>query len=241
VPRQRGPTRTALAIALGCTLVVLAVVVALVWRPGADAGSDRGADSVADSDPAGPPSSADLRSPLLLAEDTEYVETRVLDGGDLLVTHWIHAAEPMNQLMITVPASPGLDDRAIDLTHLVVAADGEQVDAPGVVDLPAGWAGSLPAAQDVYVQYELSGITQRSDSAEGRGIALLTSADLEVDRPILSRSQTFSGAHVLTVACLAPGEQAVPRPCGHFLDNTWNVTSEGAAVDELVIAQFDLP
>lgn len=228
-------TRIVLIGAVVCALLVLGGA-AVLLRPGAD---PRGAGSAALAD-GEVPSASDYEPPVTLPLDAERVETDVLEGGDLLVTHWINTSEPMDRLELNVPISQGLDDPRIAVSQLVVAADGVQVDLASTVVSGADGAGALPAASTLYVQYRLSGAVQGSDSAEGRALATVTSLDVVVGSRALSRTQAFPGAEVLTLACLAPGAQSIPQPCGQFEGGTWAVESAADDVPDTVIAQLDL-
>lgn len=236
-PGMVRPTRTVLVGAVVCALIILGVVTVLLQGDGADPRGDEGLSAQTDREG---PSTSDYEPPVTLSRDTEYVETDVLEGGELLVTHWISTSVPMNQLELNVPTSQGLDDPMIAVNRLVVAADGVQVDLASTVVSGADGAGALPAASNLYVQYELSGVMQRSGSAEGRALATVTSLNVAVGSRALARTQTFPGARVLTLACLAPGARSIPETCGRFEEGTWKVVSDADDVPDTVIAQFDL-
>lgn len=221
---------------VGTLLVLVGGAAALLWRPVADSGDEGRLTAQADSEVA---SDRYPESPVPLVSDTEYVETKVLKGGDLLVAHWIRTSLPMNQLSVTVPTRPGLTDQAVGFKHFVVEADGVRTDSPKAVS-EVEWAGVLPATRDLYVRYQLTGVLQRSSSAEGRALATMTVLNVGVGHELLAKTQLFRGAQVLTLACLSPGAEAVPRPCGTLNEEAWTVVSEGEAVEDIVIAQFDL-
>lgn len=218
----------------GAALAVLLVigVVATSWLRGPDAPDAPGSSAAATDD-------ASLDSPLTLVEDSEYVETRVRDDGHLVVTHWIQSSEPMDSMTITVPTRPGLEAQAVTVEDLVVAADGVEVDAPDTSS-GAEWTDELGGAQTLFVQYDLSGALQLSDSAEGRALATMTSLIVDVERDLVTKTQAFPGAQVLTLACLPPGTEAMPRPCGTLDADTWTVVSDPDHVQDTVIGQFDL-
>lgn len=219
--------------------VVLAVVSALLvpiggaavlWSAGEDPSAARLATDAVDVTRPTPP--------VALGVDSESVDTEVLEGGALLVRHWVRTATPMERLRLEVPTGSGLDAADIEVEGLVVVADGADVEPPRLGD--GAWSGTLPAASELYVEYVLDGVAQRSDSADGRALVTLTSLTAEVDDEPLGRVQVFSGAPVLTLACLAPGAASTPTLCGTLVDGTWTLRSEADALPATVIAQLDL-
>lgn len=222
----RVPRRLALVAATACVLVLL-VGVALLLQP-----ADRTSTA-----PVATPAEAmsDFDPPVDLGPDREYVETEVLDGDDLLVTHWVSTTAPMDKLRVRPPSSPGLADLVVDVEDLVVAADGVPIGA-GAVDVPQ----ALPSARRLYVRYRLVGALQRTSSVEDRGLATVTSLDVGLEGRSLPRTQVFPGGRVMTVACLAQGARAVPESCGTYVEGAWQVASPAGEVPVAVIAQLDL-
>ncbi len=234
-PRTSRGARIALVVVILCVVIGLVGAAVLFWI-GGEPRDDEGSAARTE----GQVSATDeFEPPFALAADSEYVETVVLEDDSLVVTHWISTVLPMDQLALAIPTSPGLDDQLVDVTELVVAADGVAVDAPS----PSGSAegvGVLPAARQLYVRYQLSGVLQRSTSAAGRALATVTSLDVGVGGSALARTQAFPGAKVLTLACLDGGPRSIPTPCGSFEEGTWSVRSEPDDAPDTVIAQFDL-
>lgn len=234
------PSRRVLAgVAVGA---VLAVTVAAVFLGGT--GDDSSDDAASAPSPVTPtdvtaPVSQQFQPPMDLTSDTEYIETEVVDSDTLLVTHWIRSSTPMDELSVTVPAVPELEGKFVEVTDLVVAADGVQVDPPESLASGASWDG-LSAARDLYVQYELFGTLQRNGSTPGRALATVTSLDVGVASDVVSRTQTFPGPQALALACLAPGTRPLPRPCGGVEEGTWTVVLEESTLQDTVIVQLDL-
>lgn len=226
-------------VAIACAVVVLLGTGALLWLPGDDPLTDRTAPVGDVGTPGGAPASPEFASPTRLVSDTEYVESVVLEGGRLQVTHWIRTAVPINQVSLSVPTGSGLAENEFEVEQLVVAADGVRIEAPDSVVSEEGWSG-VPASQELYVQYELSGVLQRSSSAQGRALATMTSLEVGVGQPLIAKTRAFPGSQVLTLACLPPGKQSLPEPCGRLDDDVWTVVSEADALRDIVIAQFDL-
>ena len=56
--------------------------------------------------------------------------TEVLPGGDLEVTHWIHAEDPIDELSLTLPE---LDGAEVSATDVEVTADGRAASGPATV------------------------------------------------------------------------------------------------------------
>lgn len=227
-PRSR---RTALVLGAVAGVVVLLAGAAVLLRPAAPSGPD-----VVPATTAPEPQPGAYDPPVVLAPDSEYVETEVLDD-DLLVTHWISTTTPMDRFRVRVPRSPGLADLRLDVEDLVVAADGELVDVDDVsLDVP----GVLPAAGELYVRYRIPGALQRNSSVTDRALATVTSVGIGLEGRSLPRTQSFPGGRVMTLACLAQGARAVPEPCGTYVEGAWQVSSPAGEVPVTVIAQFDL-
>lgn len=176
--------------------------------------------------------------PVTLGADSEYVETRALEGGDLLVTHWISSSRPMGRFRLRTPTSPGLDGVGVDVRDLVVAADGATLaDVSGVgVDRPARLAG----ARSLYLRYRLAGALDLRASVDGRALAAVTALGVGLEGRSLARTQVFPGGKVMTLACLGQGVRAVPEVCGTYEEGAWQVRSEAGALPVSVIAQLDL-
>ncbi|GAA1443636.1 hypothetical protein GCM10009641_60840 [Mycobacterium cookii] len=175
--------------------------------------------------------------PVALAPDSEYVETELLDGDDLQVTHWISTTEPMDRLRLRPPSSPVLADRTWGVEDLVVAADGTDLGPERIrIDVPT----SLPSAELLYVRYRLTDALQRNSSVDDRALATVTSVGLGLEGRSLPRTQVFPGGRVMTLACLAPGARAVPESCGTYVEGAWQVRSAAGEAPVTVIAQFDL-
>ena len=155
------------------------------------------------------------------------------------MTHWIRSSLPMSRVSVTVPSGPDPTDRSVEVTDLVVAADGTEIDPPDTLSTGAGWDG-VAGALDLYVQYELFGTLQRSGSTAGRALATVTALDVGIGTDVVSRTQAFPGPEVLSLACLAPGRQALPRPCGLVDEGTWTVVREAETLMDTVIVQLDL-
>ena len=183
------------------------------------------------------PQGSEFDPPVTLAPDSEYVETEVLDGDDLVVTHWISTTTPMDRVRLRPPSSPVLAGVAVDAEDLVVAADGVRLDAETVVvDVPS----DLPSAATLYVRYRLPDALQRNSSVDDRALATVTSVGVGLEGRSLPRTQVFPGGRVMTLACLPQGARAVPESCGTYVEGAWQVRSAAGEVPVTVIAQFDL-
>ena len=239
-PRQGNARTKVTAAVLACVLIVLIVLLgvgAMFWRPWSNSSQDRGAAAGTGS---AEPVSPYPESPSELIADTEYIQTEILEDGNLQVTHWIRTSLPMERLDVVVPTRPGVDADMAEVSDLVVAADGVGVDLADDVVPRSASVDLAPAATQLYVQYHLSGVLQRSDSAQGRALATTTALDVGVGHEMLRRTQTFPGVQVLTIACLAPGLRSVPRPCGVLYEDLWTVVSEEESLRDTVIGQFNL-
>jgi hypothetical protein len=169
-----------------------------------------------------------------------FVRTKVLRGGRLRVTHWIHTSRLEDAVRLEVPRSPYAIQGSLSVSHVVMAADGERVAAP------RSWHGRaetvpLPAARRIYVRYVLSGAVERSEDRPGRALARLSSLDVTTQEPIRRTVHTVDGAVVLALACSAERLHALPRPCGRTVHGgSWAVDLRRSHADDSVMAQLDL-
>ncbi|RYB93842.1 hypothetical protein EUA93_05390 [Nocardioides oleivorans] len=233
-PTRPGSRRTTVVGAALGVLLVVGGATAVLW-PGGGQGDEAVAVERAVRSPA---TASELDPPADLAPDTELVETNVLEGGDLRVTHWISTTTPVDEVTLGWPRSPDLaePDHAID--DVVVAADGVRLDVDLRTDTSAATA--ITATESLYVQYVLPGAVDRTGSAAGRGLATVTALDVGLGGRSLARMQAFAAGDVLTLACLADGARAVPQPCGARVGDTWQVESPADDRPVTVIAQLDL-
>ena len=235
LPGPRRPRRLRAAGGLVALLVVLVVAsgAALLPRSGERTVTAEVAPPAAAEEPQG----SGFDPPVTLSPDSEYVETEVLDGDDLVVTHWISTTTPMDRVRLRPPSSPVLAGVDVAAEDLVVAADGVRLDAGAVVvDVPS----DLPSAATLYVRYRLPDALRRNSSVDDRALATVTSVGVGLEGRSLPRTQVFPGGRVMTLACLAQGSRAVPESCGTYVEGAWQVRSAAGEVPVTVIAQFDL-
>ncbi|SEC15506.1 hypothetical protein SAMN04489844_1784 [Nocardioides exalbidus] len=233
-PVRPGPRRrTAVVGAVLGALLVGSAATALLWPDGQEGGS-----AVAVESAARPPApTSELAPPVALAPDNEHVETDVLADGSLQVTHWISTTEPVRQVALRVPRSPGLEDAALAVDDVVVGSDGVRLD----VDVaPGAPARAIDPTRTLYVRYVLPGAVDLTGSATGRGLATVTALDVGLGGATLARTQVFASDDVLTLACLGRGARAVPELCGTRVGDTWEVISPADDRPVTVIAQLDL-
>ena len=215
-----------LALVLGAmvALALVAVAVFLVLRDDGPAPS-----ATREADPAPEP-------PVTLAARTSYVDTRVTPGGDLVVRQWLHGRSQMFGVELAPPPSVG----ALRVTDVVVLAGGRA--APGPDRLRRGRGSfAFTGSEDVYLSYRVQGAVERSDSAPGRALARLTSLEAQVTPGMVATTHAVRGGRVLALACASRDPGAVPVPCGAPAGRGWRVERAGAARDDVVIAQLDLP
>lgn len=235
VPGPRRPRQLLVAGGLVGLLVVIAAA-ALLPRSGERAVTAEVAPPAAAA-AAAEPGGSEFDPPVTLALDSEYVETEVLDGDDLVVTHWISTTTPMDRVRLRPPSSPVLAGVDVAAEDLVVAADGVRLGAGAVVvDVPS----DLPSAATLYVRYRLPDALRRNSSVDDRALATVTSVGVGLEGRSLPRTQVFPGGRVMTLACLAQGSRAVPESCGTYVEGAWQVRSAAGEVPVTVIAQFDL-
>jgi hypothetical protein len=160
--------------------------------------------------------------------------TEVLPGGDLEVTHWIHAERPLDELELTLPE---LDGARVTADRVEVTADGRPAPGPGVV-MPSGATYTFSDASRIQVRYRMSGAVQLSSSADGRGLATTTSLDVTATQARDVR--VVRSQEVLSLACAESGEQ--PVPCGRAeTDDQWRVELDETDAGSRVLAVVTVP
>ena len=160
--------------------------------------------------------------------------TEVLPGGDLEVTHWIHAEEPIDELSLSLPE---LDGPNLTASDVEVTADGRAASGPATV-APSGATYTFSDATRIQVRYRMAGAVELSSSADGRGLATTTS--LIVTATQARDVRVVRSQEVLSLACAAPEEQ--PLPCGTSEDDDqWRVELTGTDVGSRVLAVVTVP
>ncbi|NUS40096.1 MAG: hypothetical protein HOP97_00490 [Terrabacter sp.] len=160
--------------------------------------------------------------------------TEVLPGGELEVTHWIHADEPVGELGLALPDLDGADVAA---TEVEVTADGRPATGPTTVTR-SGATYTFDDATRVQVRYRMSGAVELSSSADARGLASTTS--LVVTAPQARDVRVVRSQEVLSLACARPDEQ--PVPCGRSEgDDQWRVELTGTDAGSRVLAVVTVP
>ncbi|MCP3421179.1 hypothetical protein [Nocardioides pinisoli] len=160
--------------------------------------------------------------------------SEVLPGGDLEVTHWIHAESPLDTLSLSLPR---LDGQEVSASDVEVTADGRPGSGPGAVE-PRGATYTFIDATRIQVRYRMSGAVQLSSSADGRGLATTTSLDVTATQPRDVR--VVRSQEVLSLACVQPGEQ--PVPCGEpGGEDEWRVELDGTDPGDRVLAVVTVP
>lgn len=172
-----------------------------------------------------------------LAADESYVETVVQPDGEVVVHQWIQAGEPLRRLRLALPAVRGAEE--LSAARIEVVADGVVVDGP---DRITGGAATFVFAgtTDVQVSYRLNGAVERSDSAEGRALALATSLDVTYEPQPRHETRVVRAPEVLALAC-SPSPEESFVPCGQaYGDDQWRIELTGPRIDDRVVAQLTL-
>lgn len=219
-PRRPEPrTRRTVALVAAALLGVLAGGV-VAWQ------------LVGPGEPPPPPASLPIDGWPIAGESRAVTE--VLPDGDLEVTHWIHAENPLDELELTLPE---LDGARVTADQVEVTADGRSAPGPGVV-MPSGATYTFPDATRIQVRYRMSGAVQLSSSADGRGLATTTSLDVTATQARDVR--VVRSEEVLSLACAEPGEQ--PVPCGESGgSDQWRVELDETDVGSRVLAVVTVP
>jgi hypothetical protein len=160
--------------------------------------------------------------------------SEVMPGGDVEVTHWIHAEDPIDELSLTLPET---DSAYVSATDVEVIADGRAGSGPATV-ARGGATYTFAQAERVLVRYRMSGAVELSSSAAGRGLVTTTSLDITAAQAHDIR--VVRSTEVLSLACAAPEEQ--PVPCGDSVgDDLWRVELTGSDVGSRVLAVVTVP
>ncbi|WP_322919530.1 hypothetical protein [Nocardioides renjunii] len=218
--RARGSRRRAAALAL---LGVAALVVGglVVWQVVDDGRDDAGtASAAAESWP---------------EAGASRTVTRVRPDGVLEVTHWIHAAEPLDQVDVALPElAPGI---LLEASAVEVTADDQPASGPEVITFTSA-SYVFSEATRVLVSYELAGAVERSTSVLGRGLATTTALEVSAQQP--EDTRVIRSKAVLSLACATAGSPS-PTPCGEAdTEGQWHVELTGADAGGRVVAQVDL-
>ena len=97
----------------------------------------------------------------------------------------------------------------------------------------------LAGGSEIFVTYRLAGVVERSPSVDGRALVRVASLDLAVE-DVRTRTQAVDGVEILSLACTADSERAVPEPCGETVGDRWEVRLTGPDLNDRVMAQVDL-
>ncbi|MDZ5663797.1 hypothetical protein SFC79_18620 [Nocardioides sp. S-58] len=161
--------------------------------------------------------------------------TRVRPDGVLEVTHWIHAAEPLDQVDVALPElAPGI---LLEASAVEVTADDQPASGPEVITFTSA-SYVFSEATRVLVSYELAGAVERSTSVLGRGLATTTALEVSAQQP--EDTRVIRSKAVLSLACATAGSPS-PTPCGEAdTEGQWHVELTGADAGGRVVAQVDL-
>ncbi|HSU03874.1 MAG TPA: hypothetical protein VLK03_15095 [Nocardioides sp.] len=196
---------------------------ALVWRTPADERKGGGP----------PDSSASSGWP---AKGAARTLTEVRPDGVLEVTHWIHAARPLDAVQLALPRS--VDPGSLVASAVEVTADGRPVSGR---DRITTFGGSyvLDDATLVLVSYELTGAVELSSSAPGRGLVTTTAIDVSAGQ--VSERRVVRSEAVLSLACAA-SERGEAEPCGEREDDhQWSVQLGDREAGTRVMAVVTVP
>ncbi len=227
------PARTprVLVAAIAVVLVALGVWAVIANRAHSDA-------RPTPQSPGEPSEPTTLHAPAQVRPDSAYTRLTVTGTGDLQVEQWIRSTAAVSGLTVTTPSGPLLAPGNVRATDLQVMADGAVVQGPAeVVDDSATYP--FAGARLIRLRYLLSGVLELSSTASGRALARVTSLDLSYE-PESSRSViAFRGARLLSLACVADGDDDPPIACGVQGEDGWTVDVPDPQ-DYRVMAQLEL-
>lgn len=177
-------------------------------------------------------------SPEPLSPGETYVLTEALPSGDLVVTQWISAEQPLDSVLLSPPGLEGTKRVLADQVRVV--ADDEVVEGAELISgQPRRY--SFPDASNLQITYRLVGAVERSGSAPGRALARLTALDVSYDPASVHVTRSVIAPGVLSLACASPEVPTVWTPCGvRATDGEWTVELEGPNVSYRVMAQLTL-
>ncbi|MDR7253815.1 hypothetical protein J2X46_002805 [Nocardioides sp. BE266] len=172
-------------------------------------------------------------APAGLKADEGYVETRVHADGSMEVRQWIHADEPIDRVTLRVPHVSSAGQLAAE--DVEVLADGTPVAGQDEITYFTA-AYDLGGATEVELRYRLVGAIQRSDSAAGRALAVVTGLEARFSPAPAREVRVVKAPEVLSLAC-APVADGSPVPCGKpDGDGEWHVDLSGARTTDRVLA-----
>jgi len=206
-------------------IVVLVVGIRLVSMLGGD-----------DPSASGPAAAYGTRPPVPVEAGESYVDLRVVANGDVEVTQWVAAAEPLDRVRLDLPPQDGAPD--LEASVVVVLADGVLVAGPNRITGP-GATYRLDSATDVQISYRLTGAVQLSDSVTGRALAA-TGLDVAFEPRSVRETRVVHAPGLLSLACgsIASGRVV---PCGEETgSDEWTVDLEGPETTDRVVAQLTL-
>ena len=152
------------------------------------------------------------------------------------VSHWVRPRTRAYELTLSLPDVPA--GGSMRATGVRVDVDGTSIPGPASIDArPHTYV--LPGGRQILVTYRLSGAVERSPSVEGRALVRVASLDLSVE-DVQTRTQAVEGVEILSMACTANRERALPEPCGETVGERWEVRLTGPDLDDRVMAQVEL-
>lgn len=231
VTDPRPPARRVVVIGLIVLAVAAAATVAFVRMT-------RGREVAPPTSVSGAPSVV-TPPPVPLASGETYVRTEALPAGDLLVTQWIESEQLLFSVLMVRPQVEGAE--GVTAQQVRVVADGRI--ATGREEIRSGRPArySFLGATSVQISYRLTGALERSSSAAGRALALLTALDVRYEPDSTKVTRAIAAPEVLSLACASPAARTAPRPCGApGSAGTWTVEVVGPFAQDRVIAQLSL-
>jgi hypothetical protein len=169
--------------------------------------------------------------------DTSFVVSEVLPSGDVVVRQRIRSAKPVQLLRLELPLAPGAE--GVSARQIDVVADGEAVVGPETIIGEYATFAFAPAT-DVRIHYRLTGAVERSESAPGRALAVVTSLQVQYAPRVERETRVVRASRVLLLACSRSPDEP-PVPCGEPEgDSRWRVDLTGPRVDDRVVAQLTL-
>lgn len=221
-------------LGVGIAVVIVAEYVVLLRTLGPD-------------DPPDPPGATLARTSTEPPDELRSTGTSVrsvlqLDGR-IRVTQWVRVPAAVDEITLASYAPEESDEPPVATGVEIISASGRVVLSEGEVGADPRTV-PLGPARVLRLTYDLTGAMSMSGSVPGR--ALAASVALDVAYPgeaaatvevMVEDTVEATGAEVLTLAC---GRDDL-RPCGRPDDAGWRVRLSGAARDDRVSAQVDLP
>jgi hypothetical protein len=199
----------------------------------------RAEDSEPDAVPALP---VPLSPPDALPAEGAFVRSEVRADGSIAVTHWIRAADDIDELTLAAPAPTDGSGSVRAVDARVVAADGTVQADDLTIDAEIRRVRLKQPTRLLRATYVLRGAVDRSSTVDGRLRALAVSLEVDAAETGPAVVLVTGAGEVLNLACAnARSGVELLRPCGSPDGAGWRVRLPAERSADRVVAQVDVP